>query len=509
MPVGQGGISPYLSPIVRGAVPLLYTLLYNLMAGNTISPGNIGLGGIGGTLASFANPKLAPLGSYLGGVAGSLLQGTTSLGQSLVGGLPSAGVSLLGQLIPQELQGFGSMAAPLTTSLLQLGGNALGGATGLGTNILGNAAAGWGAGGTTALGPVLGAVSSYAGPIGMIASAILNVIGDISAGNDIDRALRQLEESVIIAYMQSAPQMENLYKQLSQYVPEANRNQLWAQQMGSLPEWAQPLLQGGQGLESDYYFSLNPLMMFTSPLMQMFSDPQLTQQLVSGLFAGLQDPNNVNFSQWESLTPQQKLQIYNQMQVRSNIPGHEEDEPRPVTAEEWSRLSQSMGSQTPLDPFQILGGMYQQLYNLEQVNPNYSSMLGEKPAGSGTLRASTYVQPQQSMQTPTSSSLVEGEQLPQSMTAGGLYELLSAYSPNYVPTSNYLASMAPPQKPGEKFQLGGAQPVPQNSAFTPGALQAVYNTGLGLPDVQTYQNASAAMDQMMRALGMYDKPFVY
>ncbi len=526
------GNESYYSQIPKIVTPLLSTLLQ----GKTLNSGNIGLGGIGGTLASFANPKLAPFGSYLGGAAGTALQGGT-LGQSLVGGLPNLGLSFLSQLLPNEFQPGAQAMTPV------LGGIASSILSPIST-AAGTTAAGWGALGTGTsnalnslgvVGNVLSPILSYAGPIGMVLSSILNIIGDVGAWNDEKAALREIEGSVVGAYGKNASQVDNLYKQLSQYIPEANRNQQWNQQMGSLPEWAQPLLKGGQGLENEGYFSHNPLMLFTSPLMNTFSDPQLTQQLISGLFGGLQNPNQVNFSQWESLTPEQKMQVYRQITggpegeftgMRTRIPST--DEPgRPISAKEWSQLSKTMGSQTPLDPYQIFGGMYKQLYDLEQAN---NSLLGQKPTGSEFLGASTYVQPQQSMQSPTNSSLVEGSQLPQSTTAGSLFNSLlqggfykdilgdpygfwkngsnlSEYLDPLSNTAKYLPTGTNVTNPSLNTYLGNNSALSllgtnQQSAFTPGALQAVYNSGWGLPDVETYENTPAAMDQIMHALNL-------
>ena len=285
MPVGQGGISPYLSPIVRGAVPLLY----NLMAGNTISPGNTG--GLGGSLGGSLGGYLGgPYGGLFGGYGGNVLgsvAGGGSLGPSALRGISSLGIGLLNLLLPNELRGFGSVAAPLTTSLLQLGGNAIGQGLGLGSNILGPAAAGWGgavgsaAGGTGGVAGagttgLLGTIGNYAGPIGMVAAAIYNILGELSAEGESKAALREIEGQILAAYKKASPYVDPLYQQLSQYIPEAaKKSPSWVQQMTTQPEWAQPLLAGGQGIHSETSRYPGPLMLFTSPSMQTFNDPQL------------------------------------------------------------------------------------------------------------------------------------------------------------------------------------------------------------------------------------------
>jgi hypothetical protein len=423
----------------------------------------------------------------------------------LGGGIPSLGTGLLGLLLPQQYQGFASVASPLTTSFLQLGGNAIGNALGLGTNIAGNANAGWGGVG----------LGSYGSVIGMVAAAVYNVIKDVMNTNNLKRAERKLEGGVLNAYSQNAPYVDNLYQQLSQYLPNQGVGQTYQQNMMDLPEWAQPLFSGGTGLQNELYGYHNPLMLFTSPLLQMFNDPSLRQQLISSTMGGLANPENVDFSQWENLTPYQKKQMYDQMiWSRGSIPGGAGEPAQPMTAKEWQAISEWMGSEDSLDPFQMLGGMYQHLYDLSQTNPNYAAE-SEDPKTSKPLAPLYYAQPKS-----------------HDMTAAGWEELLNAYGFNNPEgpsgfetfSSSTNRNSGTDRTPGELSTLlstnwnsnmnrTGLPNLPlgtsNQSAFTPGALRAVSNAAYGLPDPEEYSHANEALDQMMQAMGHQMPAFVH
>jgi hypothetical protein len=317
-----------------------------------------GLGAGIGSLSSLLGPegsKFAPLTSYLGKLANTAVQGG-NLATGALGGLPSLGAGLLlNTLLPKEYSNIGSFASPVLTSMLST-------ATGLG-----NPLAGFGApvvsSTLNALGPIgsaLGAISSYAGPIGMALGLGLNIYNDVQEASKMRHATKQAEAGTILNYKKNAEVYDNIWKQIESVAGGGLTNKKgnvdYVKFTSRQPKWMTTLLIP-RGLDNPIYSTMAPLAFSNSAIMNSFRDPAVNQQVLTGFYNYVKSPDT-GLQQWEGLDIKQQNRI-------SSLISAVRSEGAPLSTKIFEKIKGIAGMD--IDPFQMLAGAAKVNYEQERA----------------------------------------------------------------------------------------------------------------------------------------------